>query len=99
MSRQTIAVITLIILLLVAIGFIGYNYYANSRASQDQTIFTQGAQYGYQQAIVQVMQQASTCQQVPLTYNNQTISMIAVPCLQAAQQQQAAAQQTATTTK
>lgn len=41
---------------------------------------------GYQYAILNVMQQAATCQQVPLVAGNQTINIVAVECLQQAQQ-------------
>lgn len=37
---------------------------------------------GYQIAILDIMQQAATCQTVPLTFENQTINLIAVECLQ-----------------
>jgi len=42
---------------------------------------------GYQIAILDIMQQAVTCQTVPLTFGNQTINLIAVECLQQAPQQ------------
>ena len=52
------------------------------KKQQEQlTVYQQGAQYGYEQAIIQVVQQAATCQQVPLRIQNQTINMIAVDCL------------------
>ncbi len=37
--------------------------------------------YGYEQAVIQVAQQAATCQQVPLRVGNETINIIAVECL------------------
>jgi len=37
---------------------------------------------GIEFAIVSIMQQAATCQPVPLTFGNQTINLIAVECLQ-----------------
>ncbi len=43
---------------------------------------------GIEFAIVSIMQQAATCQPVPLTFGNQTINLIAIECLQQAQQQQ-----------
>ena len=45
-------------------------------------IFQQGAQYSYEQAVVQVVQQAVTCEQVPISVGNQTINVVAVECLQ-----------------
>lgn len=36
---------------------------------------------GFQYAILSIMQQVATCQPIPLTYNNQTINVIALECL------------------
>ncbi len=33
-------------------------------------------------AVFSIMQQAATCQPVPLTFGNQTINLIAIECLQ-----------------
>ena len=82
MSKQTIAVVVLLVLLLAALGFIGYSYYQSSKLTQQNTLIQTGAQYGYQQAVVDLAQLAVTCQQVPLRIGNQTINMIAVDCLQ-----------------
>ncbi len=49
---------------------------------------------GVQYAVLTIMQQAAQCKQVPLTFGNQTINLIAVECLQAAAQQQAGTQTT-----
>lgn len=43
---------------------------------------------GVEFAVLSIMQQAATCQTVPLTFGNQTINMIAVECLQQTQNQQ-----------
>lgn len=37
---------------------------------------------GYQDAILQIVRQAATCQQVPLYFGNQTINLVAVGCPQ-----------------
>ncbi len=37
---------------------------------------------GYAAAVISIMQQAVTCQTVPLTFGNQTINLIAIECLQ-----------------
>jgi len=42
---------------------------------------------GYATAIVSIMEQASQCQQVPLTFGNQTMNIIWIDCLQQAQPQ------------
>ena len=41
----------------------------------------EGYQVGYQNVILQIMQQASTCQAVPLTIGNQTMNLIWIDCL------------------
>ena len=41
-----------------------------------------GYSVGYQQAFLDIMQQAVTCQPVPLTFGNQTINIKAIGCPQ-----------------
>jgi flagellar basal body-associated protein FliL len=86
--KERIIIIVLAVLLLVAAGYIGYAYVAGMQ----QNAFSQGAQYGYSQSVVDLLKQASTCQEVPVRYQNLTLNMVAVECLQRAQQQQQAAQ-------
>jgi flagellar basal body-associated protein FliL len=43
----------------------------------------EGAEY----IIGTIFQMASQCQQVPITFDNQTINLVAIECLQQAQQQ------------
>ena len=60
----------------------------NEKKQQElQNAALEGAKFGYEQAIIQVVQQAATCQQVPLIVGNNTLNIIAVDCLQQAQQQ------------
>ena len=47
---------------------------------RDNRIMNQGVEY----AVFTIMQQAATCQIVPLTLGNQTIVIVAVDCLQEA---------------
>ena len=37
---------------------------------------------GFQYALISIMQQAATCQPVPLTVGNQTINIVMIECLQ-----------------
>ena len=80
MSRNRLTIV-LIILLVLAVGYIGFTKYSEYKQQKDLGIFQQGAQYGYEQAIVQIAGQAVTCQPVPLKIENQTINMIAMECL------------------
>ena len=82
MKKQTIAIIALVVLLIIAGGYIGMGKYNDSREEKELGLFQQGAQYGYEQAVIQIASMAVSCEQVPLRIENQTINMIAVDCLQ-----------------
>lgn len=81
MDKQKTTAIVLAILLILAVGYIVIGKYQESQTQKQLTVYQQGVQLGYQQAIVQLIQQAATCQQVPVTFQNQTINMVAVECL------------------
>ena len=78
-----IAIIVVMAAVLVYIFLIGPAF--TGFVTQKQNI---GYSVGYQQAFLDIMQQTITCQQVPLTYGNQTINIIAVGCLPQQQPQQ-----------
>ena len=84
---QLIVIIVLIVLLLGALGYISFAKYSAWKQNSQLSIFQQGAQYGSEQIIRYIAQQAGpgSCQQVPLNFENQTISLIAVECLNVAQ--------------
>lgn len=86
-NPMKIVVIVLSVVLLLALAYIGYNFYAEWSYGKQVEAYQQGVQVGLESAITQVAQQAATCQQVPLNIQNQTITLIAVECLQQAQQQ------------
>ena len=44
---------------------------------------TEGYSFGYQEVVLNIMQRAATCQPVPLTFENQTINLVAMRCLPA----------------
>lgn len=74
-------IIIMLVILLGTVAYIFFDKYNNAQAVRDMGSFQQGVQIGYQQAIIQLVQQASTCQPVPIFIENQTINMIAVDCL------------------
>jgi len=80
-SNKTI-ILALAILLILAISYIGVGKYNQRQMQKQVLVYQQGLQAGYQQAIIQIMQQAVTCQQVPLFAQNQTMNIVAVECLQ-----------------
>jgi len=82
MKKTLIIIIILAILLISAISYIIIDKYQEKKQKEQAEIYQQGTQDGYEQAIIQIIQQAVTCQQVPLRIENQTINIIAVDCLQ-----------------
>jgi len=79
------------VMLVLAVGYIGYTKYGDWRYDQDEQIYQEGAYLGYNQAILQVVENVNTCQQVPITYldntgENRTIKIFKVECLQQLQQ-------------
>lgn len=87
------------ILLLLSVAYIANDWYTEKQMAkleaeqaEQMGIFQQGAAFGYEQAVVQLAQQAVTCQPVPVSVDNVTINMIAVECLQAMAEAQAQAQ-------
>ncbi|MBT6689745.1 hypothetical protein HN903_00255 [archaeon] len=82
MNKLVVAVYVLSLLLVGTLGFVGYSYYSSVQFDKQVTAYQEGGQAGYEEALAQVFQQAQSCQQVPLTIENNTINMIAVECLQ-----------------
>jgi hypothetical protein len=75
-TRLLIWILVAVIVLLV--GFIGY-VFAVQPAITGYAVDRQVE--GFQYAILSIMQQATTCQPVPLVAGNQTINVIAIDCL------------------
>lgn len=44
-------------------------------------LVVEGYYIGQEEAVSSIIQYAKTCQQLPLTYNNETVNIIAVNCL------------------
>ena len=71
----------LIILLALAVGYIVYDKYSEVQERERFSAYQQGLQVGYEQAVVQIAQQAETCQQIPLIVDNKSMDIVAVSCL------------------
>lgn len=80
-KSMNIVVLVLAILLVLATGYISYDKFMTWRQQKDLSTFQMGAQYGYEQAVSQLFQQVSSCQQIPMIYNNKTLNIVAVECL------------------
>lgn len=77
-KKQVILITSLIVLLVLALGYIGFGIYSQAQAQKELNVFQQGVQT----AIVQIAELASSpnCQQVPLIVGDKTINIIAVEC-------------------
>jgi len=74
-------IIILIVLLILSFGYI-INGKIQERKNQEQLIiYQQGMQAGYEQAVVNLIEEAITCQQVPIIYQNKSLSVVAVDCI------------------
>ncbi len=77
-----LVVTVLVLLLVVAVGYIAFNAYSQRQVQKEITIYQQGIQAGSSQAIAFMFKQASACTKpVPIRYNNQTLNLVAVKCL------------------
>ena len=79
---KMVVIMVLAAALVITIGYIGVGKYQETQTQKQLAVYQQGMQAGIEQTIVQLVQQVSTCQQVPVIVGNQTINVIAVECLQ-----------------
>ena len=71
----------LVLSLIIAVGYIGYEKYTVAQQKEQTTLVQQGMMNGYEQAVVQLIQQAQTCQPVNVWHMNQSVEVIATKCL------------------
>lgn len=87
MEKQNIIITILAVLLIVATGYITYEFYKDRQLEKQQeqiSILNQGFNIGYERAITQIMEQLSSCQPVPIYANNMTKQVISTDCLRQA---------------
>jgi len=80
-NKQIMFIAGLAVLLILAAVYIGLDKYNKTKQEEQFALFQQGMQAGFEQAVTQLVKQVATCQQVPITFQNQTINVIAVECL------------------
>ena len=88
MNKQGLVIIALVILLLGALGYIGYLQYNKIQQNKQITAYAT-FQQGYQYGVAQLINEAVKCDLsngVPVSYENVTLRMVAIECIQAAQQ-------------
>ncbi|MFT4310353.1 MAG: hypothetical protein ACMXYC_01860 [Candidatus Woesearchaeota archaeon] len=76
----------LVIILLGVVIFTQYNTYVQNKELQRQAqleeAFSQGGITGYEQAVVDLLTLAEECQPIPVVYENTSVELIALECLQ-----------------
>ena len=75
--------IILAVLLLSCLVYIGVTKYKTARETEKNDIYLQGAQYGYQSAVAQLMQSGVNCTPVNVYIQNKTMQFVDVSCLSA----------------
>lgn len=78
-NRITILIVALLLIIVVLGGIVLYSFLVKPQIS-GYTVEKQ--QQGIDFAVVSILQRAAQCQTVPLTYENVTLNLIAVECLQ-----------------
>ncbi len=80
-TTKTTVIVVLGVLLILAVGYIGFNVYQGIRYQQQSIVFQEGAVEGYQKAVFDLMTKAAACSgPVPVIYNNATLNLIALEC-------------------
>ena len=85
MEKTNIIIIVLIVLLVLVVGGFSLDKYSLYLDKQNESTYNQGVQdglvRGYQTAIIELANQAATCNPVPVVIGNVTFDVIAVDCL------------------
>lgn len=79
---NVVVILVLAVLLVGAVGYIVFDKYKQNQNQVQLSAFERGVQTGQVQAITYLFEQAKTCRPVPIMVENQTISVVAVECLQ-----------------
>ena len=83
MKTSILVAIILGVLLFGALGYIGFDFYKNSKDARELEIFN----YGYQQAVLQIARQVKTCTTpATLQLENESFNVVALECYQQAPQ-------------
>lgn len=83
-NKKSILPLILILALLGAAGYIGYDKFIEYETEKKAEIFNEGAQYGAQSLILQIFDEATTCTPLPINNGSLEINLIATECLNTA---------------
>ncbi len=78
-DRRNILILILVIIVVLLLGLIGYVFLIKPAING---LIIQGYNQGVTSSVTYLMQQAATCQPIPVSIGNQTVNLIAVECLQ-----------------
>jgi len=85
MEKTNIIIIALIVLLVLVVSGFSLDKYSTYQDKQNESTYNRGVQaglvQGYQTAIIELANQAATCNPVPVVIGNVTFEVIAVECL------------------
>jgi len=80
-NKWVLICIILAVLLVSLLVYTGIKSYKEARENEKNEIFLQGAQYGYQSAVANLMQSGVNCTPVNVYIQNETMQFIDVSCL------------------
>jgi len=80
-NKWVLISIILAVLLISLLVYIGVKSYKFAKESEKNDIFLQGAQYGYQNAVANLMQSGADCKPVDVYIQNETMQFIDASCL------------------
>ena len=76
----------LILIIIGSFGYMGYGIHQEKVAEKELEFFNIGAQYGASYILLEVFNEAITCNPLPINNGSMEISLIAVECLNSPQQ-------------
>jgi amino acid transporter len=79
-NNQKIIIILLVVLLSLAVIYIAYIQIYGYQLRKQINAYNEGAEYGFQQALTILLQEVSTCKEVPLNVDGQTVHIVAIEC-------------------
>ncbi len=82
-KRKSVLIIVMAIVIVLSLGYIGYNFHNDYVLGLQEDSYVQGANDGMLELYTNIIESATQCQQIPFAYgDNQTLNLIAVECLQ-----------------
>lgn len=81
-KRNKIIIIALVIIIIGVVGFLVYNSIQLDIIERENIAFQSGAQYTYENMLIELYNDAITCEPIIITNNETTLNLIAIECLQ-----------------